>query len=97
MRSPDPLYSNRMSIRERTPTPENRNFSPLTSWKSTASNNDKQIIVMDNAKDINTNFSNHYDEELFSPRHQRPDMRMISPRSEKSNQEIPIQLSPGIN
>ena len=45
------------SIRDRTPTPENRSSNnvdiqtTLTNWKSTASNNEKQLIIIDKSKE----------------------------------------------
>lgn len=97
-RNPEPI-----NIRERTSTPELRNGNnALTNWQSTISGSEKHLIVSDACKDLNTNFSSHYEEELFSPRCQShragSENRIKSPiLQDNSEQEIEIQLSTGEN
>lgn len=89
LRSPrilDQIEHKQINVRERTPTPD-RMALTSNQRKSTINSNDK----------IHTNYSQHYEEELFSPRHQlnraASEQRMAG--MEKSHQDIEIQLSPG--
>ena len=86
---------NKATLRDRTPTPENRNSNNvLTNWKSTASNNEKQLIIIDKSKEINDSgkpisfINNNNNNNKESPR----------PNSELKKlhrQETEIKLSPG--
>ena len=79
------ILLNKINVRERTPTPDR------------FLNNRKPTAYSNNEREINTNYSHHYEEELFSPRHNlnraASEQRMAA--MEKSQQEIEIQLSPG--
>lgn len=91
LRSPrnlDQIEHKQINVRERTPTPDRMVLTTSNQRQSTINSDDK----------INTNYSQHYEEELFSPRHHQLNRAASEQRMagmEKPHQEIEIQLSPG--